>query len=155
MDLLSRLVRAVCFVRVSVQPRSPGATIAPIVIAATVGALITLGARRGGALEPFIAGGQLLIPGAARWAAGAVGALLHGAWMSAWSALYGTVLSVRHGWRPIADAAGIAAVAFGISLLLPDALLGPVATLTFAEQLFLHVLLALSLATGMRLAPVG
>jgi hypothetical protein len=84
-----------------------------------------------------------------------IGALLHGAWMSAWSALYGTVARTRHGWRPIRDAVGIAALAYGVALLLPDALLGPIATLTMAEQLLLHLLLAVGLGAGMRLAPVG
>jgi hypothetical protein len=141
-------------VRVRHPPRSPGARIAPIVIAATVGALLTLGAPRGGVLEPFVAAGQLLIPGAARWVAVGIGALLHGAWMSAWSALYGTVVQTTHGWRPWADAAGVAAIAFGVSFLVPDALLGPIATLTTPERLFLHLLLAVALGAGMRLAPV-
>jgi hypothetical protein len=155
MDLLSRPARVVCFVRVSSPPRSPGASVAPIVIAATVGALLTLGVRRGGALEPFIGGGQLLIPGAARWVAAAIGGLLHGAWMAAWSALYGTVARDRSGWRPMADAAGIAALAFVVALILPEALLGPTGTLTTPERIFFHVLLAIALGAGMRLAPDG
>ena len=152
---LSRPLRVVCFVRVSTPRRSLGASVAPIVIAATVGALLTLGVRRGGALEPFVIGGQMLIPGAARWVGAVLGALLHGTWMSLWSALYGVVAQEPRGWRPLGDAAGVAAIAFGASYLLPDALLGPVATLSMPERLFLHLLLAGALAAGMRLAPVG
>ena len=151
--LLSAPGPLVCFVPVPPSPRSPGANLAPIVIAATVGALLTLGSRRGGVLEPFITGGLLLIPGAARWAGGLIGALLHGAWMSAWSALYGTVAQTHRGWRPLGDAAGIALLALVASLLLPDELLGPIGSLTTPERVLVHLVLGVALGAGMRLAP--
>jgi hypothetical protein len=114
-----------------------------------------LGIRRGGPLELLAAGGHLIAPGAARVLAAAIGALIHGAWMWGWSALFGRIAPRHHGWRIARDAAIVAGLAYVAAAVLPDALMGPVAALMLSERIFLHLLLAIGLVTGMRLAHNG
>jgi hypothetical protein len=141
-------------VRVPTQSAT-GSRVAPIVIAATVGALLMLGARRGGPLELLAAGGQLIAPGLGREVAAIIGALIHGAWMWGWSALFAAISPRPDGWRVARDAAVVAVIAFIAVAVLPDALMGPAAALVTSERIFLHLLLALALVTGMRLAHSG
>jgi hypothetical protein len=55
----------------------------------------------------------------------------------------------------MADAAGIAALAFVTAAVLPEALLGPIGSLTTPERVLVHLVLGVALGAGMRLAPTG
>jgi hypothetical protein len=154
-DLLSARVRAVCFVRVSPTRTSLGVRIACIALAGTVGAMGTLGYRRGGAADPFASGGYLLVAGAPRSAAIVVGALVHVIWIVAWSMLAAALMQRRvstSGWMP---AVLTAALAFGASVVAPAMIVGPLGTFPLAERAVVHLTLAVSFIIGMRLAPAG
>jgi len=151
MDLLSQRLRPVCFVRVSQSSVSPGVRVACITVAATLGALVTLGARHAGVTELFAAGGHLAVSGAAVGVAALMGAVIHALWFSLWTALYAFVARAHRGLRTLGDAVLLAGVAYGCAAVAPS-LAGPVSTLMTSEKVLVHVLLALALATGMRLA---
>ena len=112
---------------------------------------MTLGARRLGVGELFAAGGHLAISGASVALAALAGALIHVFWISLWSVLYAVVARAHRGMRTVVDAALVAGVAFGCSIVVPF-LAGPLATLMTAEKTLVHLVLAIALATGMRLA---
>ena len=129
--------------------------IACIALAGTIGAMGMLGYRRGGAIELFAAGGHLLFSRAAPILASTIGVVIHGAWMLLWAVLLVALARHHGGLRASLEAAAIAAVAFAAALALPSSLIGPVATLTIRERALVHVVLAVSLMLGMRLAPLG
>lgn len=106
-------------------------------------------------MELFAAGGHLLVPSLSRTVAALLGALIHGAWILIWSALLAAFLRRRHGATASRPAAVLSAIALGASLLFPAAVAGPISTLTIAEAVLVHVVLALSLIIGLRLAPKG
>jgi hypothetical protein len=55
----------------------------------------------------------------------------------------------------VGDAAIVAALAYLAAVVLPEALMGPAAALVTSERIFMHLLLAIALITGMRLAHSG
>jgi hypothetical protein len=132
-----------------------GAGITWVALAGTVGALGMLGHRRDGMIAAFVAGGHLLLPQLASSAAAAIGLMIHGLWIAAWSILFAAFMQRDRRSHAAIPAAVIALVAFAVSLLLPQAIVGPLATLSTAERGLVHVVLAVSLALGMRLAPRG
>jgi hypothetical protein len=130
---------------------SPGVRIAFITVAATVGALVTFGARHAGAGELFAAGGHLAIQGASVSFAAVAGGVIHVFWISLWSALYAIVARAHRGARTVVDAALVAGAAYVCSMVVPF-LAGPLSTLMTSEKVVIHLVLALALAIGMRLA---
>jgi hypothetical protein len=129
--------------------------IACIALAGTVGAMGMLGYRRGGAVELFAAGGHLVFSRAAPLVASVIGVVIHGAWMLLWAIILVALARHHRGMRVSVEAVAIAAVAFAAALALPSSMIGPVATLTIGERAVVHVVLAISLMLGMRLAPLG
>jgi hypothetical protein len=132
-----------------------GAGITWVALAGTVGALGMLGQRRDGMAAPFVAGGHLLLPQLSPSAAAAIGLMVHGIWVAAWSILCAALVQRDRRSRAAIPAAIVALIAFGVSLVLPHAIVGPLATLSMPERGLVHVVLAVSLALGMRLAPRG
>ena len=129
--------------------------IACIALAGTIGAMGMLGHRRGGAIELFAAGGHLLVSRAAPIVASAIGIVIHGVWMLLWAIVLVALARHHGGLRASLATLVVAAVAFAAAIALPSSLIGPVATLTIGERALVHVVLALSLMLGMRLAPLG
>ena len=132
-----------------------GAGIAWVALAGTVGALGMLGHRRGGVMEPFVTGGQALLPGIPSGAAAGLGLLMHALWIAAWSLLFAAPMQRDRRAHAAIPAAVVALIAFAISLGLPAAFVGPLAALSTAERGLVHVVLAVALALGMRIAPRG
>lgn len=147
--------RPVSFVRVSRARGSPGAQLACIALAGTLGAMGMLGHRRAGATEVFAAGGQqalaMLLPLPAAFA----GILIHALWMVVWGFVLAALARLRPGRAGVLLAIGVAALAFVMTLLLPAPIVGPVATLTTGERALVHVVLGISLMIGMPLARPG
>ena len=114
-----------------------------------------LGHRRGGAVELFAAGGHLVISGAAPVVASLIGLVIHGVWMLLWSLVVVAIARHRGALWPLLAATAVGAVAFLATLIVPSSFIGPVATLTTGERALVHVVLAVSLMIGMRLAPGG
>ena len=114
-----------------------------------------LGHRRGGVVELFAAGGRLIMGGAGPALASIVGLLVHGAWMMLWAIIFVAIARHHRGRRTSLEAAAVAAVALAAAIALPAMLVGPVATLTIAARAVVHIVLAVSLMLGMRLAPLG
>jgi hypothetical protein len=110
-----------------------------------------LGSRRAGVGELFAAGGHLALSGAPVWLAVVIGAVMHTLWVWLWSALYAFVARAHRGWRTLAGAAVVAVVAYACAAVAPS-LAGPVSTLMPSEKILVHLILALALAAGMRLA---
>jgi hypothetical protein len=104
-------------------------------------------------MELFAAGGHLLAPSLPRLVAALLGLMIHGIWMLIWSYLLAAFLLRPRGGAASLAAGILAAIALGASLLLPDVMAGPVSTLTLAESVLVHVVLALSLTIGTRFAP--
>ncbi len=111
-----------------------------------------LGYRRGGVIELFAAGGQLVFDSAAPIVASVIGVVIHGAWMLLWSLLLVAIARHHRALRMSIEAAAVAIVAFVAALTLPSSLVGPVATLTIGERALVHIVLGISLMLGMRLA---
>ena len=155
MDLLSAGVPPVCFVRVPPARMSLGVRLACVALAGTVGAMGMLGHRRGGVTAMFAEGGHLLAPALSPPVAVLGGLVIHMAWVAAWSVLFAALMQ-RHR-RPRASVAAIvvAALALGATFIVPLAVAGPLATLPAIERMLVHVVLAISLVMGMRLAPLG
>ncbi len=145
-------MRTVCFVRVPTTRIRLGLRVACIAVAATVGGLVVLGAARGGASVLFAMAGWALSPAAAGGVAAVLGAIMHALWVLSWSVVYAIVAHAHRGWRLLGDALAVAVVAAVTSPLIGPALAGPFSLVTMPERVVLHVVLALALATGMRLA---
>jgi len=155
MDLLSRWVRPVCFVRVSTAPASLGVRVICIALAGTLGAIGTLGYRRGGMTEPFAASGGALVPGAAPATAILLGLAIHLAWIVLWSVLLAALVQRKRGPRAALLAVAVAGLAFVAAMIVDGSIGGPMATLPIAARALVHVVLAISFVLGMRLAPRG
>ena len=112
-----------------------------------------LGHRRAGALELFAAGGWLIQPRASQWAPALIGMVIHGVWVLLWSMLLVSIAGHHRGMRATLDVIATATVAFATAVLLPSPLVGPLATLTTGELVLVHLVLAMSMVIGMRLAP--
>jgi hypothetical protein len=152
MDLLSTRVRAVCFVRVPTTRIRLVVPIACIAVAATLGGLVVLGAARGGASALFAMAGWALTPAVGDAPATVLGVAVHGLWIALWSLLYASVARAHRGWRVLGDAVAVAGLAGVVATLVGPALAGPSSLVGIAERVLLHVILALALAAGMRLA---
>jgi hypothetical protein len=126
--------------------------VACIALAGTVGAMGTLGHRRGGALELFGAAGHLLVARAPLILATIAGIVIHSLWMLLWASVLLALSRNHRGLRSSLEVAAVAVLAFAASLVLPAALVGPVATLTPGERALVHLVLGVSLVIGMRLA---
>ena len=155
MDLLSRSVSPVCFVRVSTAPLSLGVRIICIALAGTVGAIGTLGHRRGGVTAPFAASGFGLAPGSSQLSAVLLGLTVHVAWIVLWSVVLAALVQRVRRPRASLVAVAVAASAFVVSTVVAAPLAGPVAALPTAPRALVHVVLAISFVLGMRLAPRG
>ena len=155
MDLLSRSVSSVCFVPVSTALLSLGVRIICIALAGTVGAIGTLGHRRGGVTEPFAASGFALAPGLSQAGAVILGLVVHIAWIVVWSAMLAALVQRVRSPRASLMAVAVAALAFIVSLVVAATIAGPMATLPMAARVLVHVVLAISFVLGMRLAPLG
>jgi len=153
--LLRESARTVSFVPVPREPGGPGVRIACIGLAGTLGALGMLGHRRGGAIELLATGGHLLIPHAPSAVAALTGLLIHALWMVVWGYALVALTRQRRGLRASLAALVVAAAAFGTAVVVPAMLLGPVASLTTGERVLVHIVLALSLIIGTRLAFAG
>ena len=126
-----------------------------IALAGTVGAIGTLGHRRGGATEPFAASGFALAPGGSDTGAVLLGFAVHVAWIVLWSVVLAALVQrLRSPGASILSVA-VAAMAFMVSLVVVVPIGGPVATLPAAARALVHVVLAISFVLGMRLAPRG
>ena len=154
-DLLSEAVRGVCFVAVQRPRTSLAVRMTCIAVAGTLGAMGLFGHRRGGVGAMFADGGRRLAPDASPWGGAVAGLLIHVVWIAVWSALFAALM--QRGRRPGASihALLVAGLALGASFLLPDGLVGPVATLPTPERMLVHLVLGVSFALGMRLAPAG
>ncbi len=106
-------------------------------------------------MELFAAGGHLVIASLPRAIAALVGVLIQGAWVLVWSALLAAFLRRYRGAGASLAATITSGLALGASMLLPDVVGGPVSTLTIAEMVLVHFVLALSFVIGTRLAPPG
>ena len=114
-----------------------------------------LAQRRGGVVELLAAGGYLFTPGVSRLAAAIGGLVIHALWIAAWSALVAASMQRRRRPNPSIVAILVAAMALGVSFIVPQVAGGPLATLPAAERILVHAVLAVSLIIGMRLAPGG
>ena len=152
---MSGTVPGICFVAVQRPRTSLAVRMTCIAVAGTLGAMGLLGHRRSGAAALFGDGGRQLAPDASAWGAAFAGFVIHVVWIAVWSALFAALM--QRGRRPGASipALLVAALALGASFVLPDGLVGPVATLATPERTLVHLVLAVSFALGMRLAPVG
>jgi hypothetical protein len=126
-----------------------------IALAGTVGAIGTLGHRRGGATEPFAASGFALAPGGSQIGAVLLGLAAHAAWIVLWSLVLAALVQRLRSPGASLLAVVVAAMAFVVSLVVAVAIGGPVATLPTAARALVHVVLAISFVLGMRLAPRG
>ena len=106
-------------------------------------------------MELFAAGGHLLAPRVPVAIAWLVGIVIHAAWMLHWAVSMVALARHDRGIRASVEGTVVATVAFAVSVVLPGAVLGPVATLTIGERALVHVVLALSLILGIRLAFAG
>lgn len=155
MDLLSGQVRPVCFVRVSTPWQGLGVRVVCVALAGTVGAIGMLGHRRDGMAAPFAASGSGLVPGASLAGSILLGLTVHLAWMAVWSLVFAALAQrVR---RPPAAlvAVAVAGMAFVFSTIVGGGVAGPAATLPTAARAVVHIVLAVSLVIGLRLAPRG
>ena len=152
---LERTVASCFLCRVSRAPASLGVRVACIALAGTVGAMGMLGHRRGGAVELFAAGGRVLAGGAGTGLAATVGVMVHAAWMLLWAVVFVAIARHHRGRRSSLEAAAVSVVALASAIVLPATLAGPVATLSIGARVVVHIVLALSLMLGMRLAPLG
>jgi hypothetical protein len=84
-----------------------------------------------------------------------LGLLFHVAVMAAWGMLFATVASRLRGWALLLASLLCAAVAFAVHSLLPPLLRPGYDVMAIAPRLAVHVMLALALAAGMRLANSG
>jgi hypothetical protein len=122
--------------------------------AATAGAIIGLGLRHGAALDPFTLTGRSLVGAAPVLVATIAGLSLHVGWMLVWGACFTLVAASLRGTRLLLAAIFFAIALWGLSsYLMPSAEPATrAAGLTTPQSLFVHLLLALGLASGMRLA---
>ena len=111
-----------------------------------------LGHRRAGALELFGAAGHLLVARAPLILATIAGIVIHALWMLLWAGILLALPQGHRGLRSALGAAVVAAIAFVASVMLPAAIVGPVATLAVGERALVHIVLGVSLVIGMRLA---
>jgi hypothetical protein len=141
----------------------PGLRTAAIVAAATGGVLVRYGVAGDiGALGAFNQVGRLVTGvtavdrALAQHAATSVGVLVHVLVATTWALAYAIVAVDWRGLRRWLAAIAVAAFAWGIGqAVLPSVLrLGHGARATTPQVVLLHVVLALSLAVGMRLALV-
>jgi hypothetical protein len=114
-----------------------------------------LGYRRGGIGDFFAAAGERLSPAASRSGAALLGLVIHVAWIATWSALFAAFMQRGRRSGASIPAFLVAALALGVSFVVPDALGGPLATLPAPERALGHLVLAVSFVLGMRLAPAG
>jgi hypothetical protein len=122
--------------------------------ATTAGAIIGLGLRHGAAVDPFTLTGRPLVGAAPVLVATIAGFALHFGWMLVWGACFTLVAASLRGGRLAAAAIVFAIALWGLSnYLVPSAEPATrAAALTAPQSLFVHLLLALGLASGMRLA---
>jgi hypothetical protein len=114
-----------------------------------------LGYRRAGISALFAAGGERLAPAASQWGAALLGLVIHIAWVAVWSAVFAALTQRERRFGASIPALTVAAIALGVSFVVPEALGGPVATLPTTERTLVHLVLAVSFVLGMRLAPAG
>ena len=152
---MSETVRGVCFVAVQRPRTSLAVRMTCIAAAGTLGAMGLFGHRNEGIAALFADGGRRLTRDASPWGAAFAGLVIHVVWVAVWSALFAALM--QRGRRPGASipALLVAALALGASFVLPDGLVGPVATLATPERTLVHLVLGISFALGMRLAPMG
>jgi hypothetical protein len=134
---------------------SLGVRIACVALAGTVGAMGMLGHRRGGITATFAEGGRLLAPTVSGPVAVVGGLLIHVAWVAAWSVVFAALMQRHRRPRASVTAIVVAALALGATFIVPFTVGGPLATLPAIERTLVHVVLAISLVMGMRLAPLG
>ena len=126
-----------------------------VAAAGTIGALGMLAHRRAGVGALFATGGERLAPTASLWGAALLGLVIHVAWIAVWSALFAAFTQRERRSGASIPALIVAVIAFGVSFAIPEALGGPLTTLPTAERALVHLVLAISLVLGMRLAPAG
>ena len=126
-----------------------------VAAAGTIGALGMLGHRRDGIGSLFAAGGERLAPAASHAGAVLLGLVIHVVWIAAWTALFAAFTQRERRFGASIPALIVAAIAFGVSFIVPEALGGPLATLPTPERALVHLVLAISFVLGMRLAPAG
>ena len=114
-----------------------------------------LGHRREGVLELFAAGGGMLSSRFPQGVDALLGLVIHALWMLFWGVLLVSLARNQGGACAALTAIAVAALAFVVATLapMPSGLFGPIAVLEMRERVLTHVVLALSLVIGMRLAP--
>jgi hypothetical protein len=148
-------VLTVCFVPVPRPVVSLGARLTCVALAGTAGALGMLAQRRGGIADMAAAAGYAFAPGVSRFAAATGGFVIHLVWVALWSVVLAAWMQRDRRPNPSIAALIIAALALATSFIVPAAIGGPLATLPTPERIVVHVVLAISLIIGMRLAPGG
>jgi hypothetical protein len=144
----------VLFSRVLSRSVGIGVRTGVLAAAATAGAIVGLGLRHGDALGPFTLAGRTVVGAAPTIVAAVAGAGLHLGWMVVWGACFTLVAAALRGPKLLVAAALFATGVWALSTyVLPGvAPAARAAGLSIPQSVFLHLLLALGLASGMRLA---
>lgn len=151
--------RARFLVRVSPPVLRRGLVTAGIAAAATAGTLCGFGVRMGTPARPFNAVAVLLLGDRAQGIWGfdgtvtTTGVLLHLLVVAGWSILFAALAGSLRGLRLLGAAAVVAAIAFGVDVLFSRVLgagIGDI--LAPGQRVVLHLVLAVALVMGMRLA---
>ena len=140
--------------------RSQGILTGTLAAAATAGALLGFGIQQGTPARPFNAIASLLLGDGADGIWGfhlvvtVVGVLTQVGLSLAWGLLFARVVGGMRGWRFAASAVLVAAAAMVVHVILATRVLNAHVSdvLAPAQVIALHVVLAIALAVGMRLA---
>ena len=139
-----------------------GLTAGAIAAAATAGAVVGFGMTQGAPAEAFTSAGRLLLGvaptegGGRQLGAFAVGVLLHVGGALAWGLAFALIAGRLRGVRLLAAALLFAAAVYLVRERAPALLrIGHGARAFPPQVVVLHVVLALALAAGIRLAHVG
>ena len=161
LPVLSRPGSAASLLPVLLQRVRPGLHVGLIAASATAGVVVAYGWRTRGALRPFAEVGRFLLSRASATGPSTVagptllGVLFHTLVIVAWGMLFATVASRLRGLMLVIASILCAAAAFGVHSMLPALLRPGYDAMAIQPQLAVHVMLALALAIGMRLAQSG
>jgi hypothetical protein len=140
--------------------RTVALRVGSLATASTAGALLGFGWRLGTPVRPFNAVARLLLGARADGVWGpdplvtVAGVLLHVTVMHAWGFAYVWLARHASGWRRSLIAVAVAATALAVDLLVVERWLqaGVSGVLTGAQVVAVHLVLAVTLALGMRFA---